>query len=660
MEVVTVIVSIRRTTLPVAAVAAFTATPAFAQGLSTIRLETETTLLRADGRASTVITAQVFDERGNPIADGTIVSFTATGGRLASNDVATVGGIARVVFFAADQPGSAIVTAALTGVTQSLPSRVTINFSRDADITAIANPWIRLYGSNYTGYIADNAVVMAMGAGGTAEFTYKNVTLRADTIQYHARENYLLAVGNVTIKVGEETRSFRAVRWNLLQNTGIAERLMEDRPVDYELSGPLLKETPFDKNRSLSPTETWTLTDLSEANITVVAKNIAIEPGKQVQFQRATFYIAGQKTFYFPVHVMDLNQKFIFPKQLIGFSQEGISVDVPLYYDVRPGGIGTFHIRHSARIGNSAYSIRPGWSFDTVQTYNGAQRMSGSVEINGLSRGDWGLNFSHAQQLGVNTAASVYFNSPNHRNLLINPQFSHNFKDFYVAGTGLTSYSPGANDTFTGKKGPDSGAVSGNLTAETRSRSFPGVKSLRYVLTGGLGRQHYFGGSSYYKGDTTTRSLGTRLFTTPLAIASQTTLTQSASFSNLWADHTGSAGRILPGATFLATTSLNRTLGNIGSFGINYDFTRTPSNASQVSYGKWSPSARTDRISQQRRGMGFHGFRVARSGCITVHPLRQPGFQSLQKYAWARHVSAVRICGQSPRRHRTCPLLPRF
>ena len=570
---------------PLTAAAALSAAPVFAQGLSTIRLETEKSLLRADGRTSTVITAQVFDNRGNAVADGTIVNFTATAGRLASNDVPTVGGIARVLFYAADQPGTAIITAALGGVTQSLPSRVTITFSRDADNAEFANPWIRISGPTYTGYIADNAIVQAIGKDGAAEFAFRNITLSADNIQYHARENWLIAVGNVTLKIGDETRSFRALRWNLEQGTGLAERIRDNRLSAYELSGPLLTETPFDKNRLLPATETWALADLSDAQMAVVARSIQIEPGKRLLFRRATFYASSVKMYSVPVHVMSLDQKFIYPKQLIGFSQQGLSVDVPVYYDVRPNTIGTLHVRHSARIGDSAYSIRPGWSFDTVQTYTGPQRMNGTVEINGLSRDDWGVNFSHAQQLGINTGASLYLNFPNHKNLLLNPQISHNFKDFYVSANGTGSLAPGYTDPTSGIKGPNSGALSGVLTAETHSRPVPNVKSLRYVLTAGLGKQHYFGGSQYLKGDALTNTLGTRLYTAPLPIARNTTLTQSAAYSHLWASHRGLAGNVLSGATFLATTTLNQTLGSLGSVGLSYDFTRTPANASQVTYG---------------------------------------------------------------------------
>ncbi len=572
--------------VPLAIAAGLSSTPVLAQGVSSIQFTAEKTLLRADGRSSIVLTAKVFDNRGSLVPDGTIVQFTATAGRLAQSEVTTVGGVALVTFYAADQPGQAVVTASLQGVAQSLPSRLVINFSRDADNADTRTPWITIAGSQYTGYIADNGIVQAVGKGGTAEFTYRDLTIRANTIQYNARENRLLAVGNVQVTVGKvEPVNYNTLRYDFGQGAGQAERIIDAKPLAFDITGSTFQELPFAVGRFPPPRETWTLTDLSDAQMAVVASAISIEPGKQLQFRRATVYAAGQKTFTLPVHMMEIDQKFIFPRQLIGFSDQGISVDVPLYYDVRPGGLGTLHIRHSSRVGGSAYAIRPGWSVDAIQTYTGPQRTTGRVELSGLTRGDWGMVAQHAQRIGQDTSASLYFSSPNHRSLLFNPQLSHNFRDFYVNANALGSLSPSYTDPGSGAKVSSGSAVSGSVNAETYSRPIPGVKSLRYVLTGGLSRQHYAGETDYQRGDTYTSSLGTRAFTPALKIARNTTLTQSASLANLWVAHRGYAGNTLPGITMLATTSLNYSLGDLGLLGLNYNFTRTPSNAKSSYYG---------------------------------------------------------------------------
>lgn len=575
-----------RSRAPLILAAGFSAAPAFAQGVSSIQFSAEKTLLRADGRSSIALTAKVSDKSGALVADGTIVHFTTTAGRLAQSDVATVGGVAYVTLFAADQPGTAVVTASLQSVTQSLPSRIIITFSRDADTGDARTPWINISGPQYTGYIADNGIVQASGKDGTAEFSYRDVIIRADTLQYNARENWLLAVGKVTLTVaGTEPRSYNTLRYDFNAGAGVAERLGDNKLLPFEITGPKLEEVPFAPGRFAPTVETWTLKDLSGAQIAVVARFISIEPGKQIQFRRPTFYAAGVKGPAYPVFAMDLGQKFFTSRNLIGFSQQGLSVDVPLPYAVERNTVGTLHIRHSPRVGGSAYAIRPGWSLDAIQTYSGPQRTTGRVELSGVTRGDWGLTAQHGQKLGADTSASLYFNSPNHKSVLFNPQLSHNFPNFYVNANAFASSSPGYRDPVSGVRGPDSAAVSGTLNAETYSRPFPSVKSLRYVFTGGVGRQHYVGDADYLKGDAYTSSLGTRVFTPALSIAKNVTLTQSASLSHLWVAHNGVAGNVRPGVTALATTSLNYSLGDLGLIELNYNFTRTPSNASVSYYG---------------------------------------------------------------------------
>ena len=92
----------------------FTASNAFP--LIAVDLKPEKPVIRADGRSTSVIAARVFDDRGAPVADGTRVQFSTTLGRLDTQVAETRGGFARVTLTAADQPGTATITANLEAV----------------------------------------------------------------------------------------------------------------------------------------------------------------------------------------------------------------------------------------------------------------------------------------------------------------------------------------------------------------------------------------------------------------------------------------------------------------------------------------------------------------------------------------------------------------
>lgn len=70
------------------------------------------TQIVADGVSTSTITAEVSDQDGNPIADGTQVTFTTTSGSFPSNPyvTTTTNGVATAILTSSDQVGKAIVT----------------------------------------------------------------------------------------------------------------------------------------------------------------------------------------------------------------------------------------------------------------------------------------------------------------------------------------------------------------------------------------------------------------------------------------------------------------------------------------------------------------------------------------------------------------------
>ena len=268
-----------------------------APALSSIRLTATPPVVRADGHSTTYINAEVYDERGEFVPDGTRVRFTTTGGsaRLDTGVATTKNGVARVLLTAPNQPGETFVAATVEGVGQSVPVQIKIAFTLDADASETGVTWERIEGRDYVGYAADNRVVQADGKNGEAHFSYRSLSVSANTLQYNAQENTLLATGNVTLKQNGVERKYSTLRYGPLQSEGVGERVEDgDKPQYFRVHGSLAEETPFAPGTHPGEND-FLPDDLSEARIVIVARSVALEPNRRLQFRRATFYLDGQK-----------------------------------------------------------------------------------------------------------------------------------------------------------------------------------------------------------------------------------------------------------------------------------------------------------------------------------------------------------------------------
>ncbi|MBC8102270.1 MAG: hypothetical protein H7Z41_06760 [Cytophagales bacterium] len=555
-----------------------------AAGVATIQITAERTLLRADGRSTTALRAQVRDENGVLVPDGTRVRFSATAGRLENTVVETQAGIASVFLTAADLAGTAVVTVNLESGLQAAPANITIRFSVDAETSETGTNWVRVDGA-YVGYISDYQTIQANGRRGKspAKITYRSFTVTADSLQLDVKSNLLRAQGNVTVREGGgEALTFNALRYDLLQGTGVAERLDEGRSLAVELSllGGEMVVTPPLENAPPLVRDTWQLKDLSDGNVAIVARSLSLNPGSQIRFARATFYLNGEKTLSVPNHVMELQQGQLFREQIIGLGPTGVSVDLPLYYDVRPQGIGTLHVRRGAQVGSSAYSVRPGWRADLDQSYSGRNGAEGTVEVNNLAQGDWGLRLRHAQRLGSDTRGSLFVDFPNNRDLFLTSQASRSFKSFTLNAVGYASRSPGYDNLFTGERVGAGGILRGQLYVQTNPRPFLRERRLSYTLSAGTSRQNFYGFSSDRQGVLVNNNANLRLNTAPIALAPSVSLTQSLSVGQAFISGSAVDRRVYTGQgsgmTLLGSTAVNRTFGRLGAGSLTYDYAQTP------------------------------------------------------------------------------------
>lgn len=557
----------------IAAAAATPVAPSLAAGLASIRLTPEREVIRADGKSATVIIAEVRDERGNVVPDGTRIRFATTAGRLDTTVVGTQNGVARVLLTASDIPTSALVTANLETPGLAAPAQRTIIFSLDAEEEQ--SNWMRIEGDTYIGYAAVSGIIQANGKDGGARIFFRNITVSADALQLNVADNSLVAVGNVQLTRGDVKQTYSSLRFQLMQAQGIGatEDAEQGRRSLFTVRGPRLEQTPLTPVVG-NPEHEAALADLSTETIMVVARSLALEPGRWLQFRRATFYIDGVKTVSLPYHVMALGQDSLFQEQIVGYGPTGLTVDFPLYYDVRPSGVGTFHIRRAPRVGSSAYATRPGWSLDLEQGYNAAGKLDGTFELTGMTRKDWGARLRHGQRFDGATRANLFVDFPNHRDLFANTQLSRQFRGFTLNGMASGSRSTTV-DPVSGERA-SGGDLRGQLFAETNPHALLGIAPLRYTLNVSTARQSFYGPNALAQGIVQTQTANVRLFTNPLPLGRQTSLTQTLSLGKTWVGGGANQFGLRDGPSILGTTSLNRLLTGLGSAQITYDYAQTP------------------------------------------------------------------------------------
>ncbi|WP_394793708.1 invasin domain 3-containing protein [Armatimonas sp.] len=541
--------------------------------LIAVDLKPEKPVIRADGRSTSVIAARVFDDRGAPVADGTRVQFSTTLGRLDTQVAETRGGFARVTLTAADQPGTATITANLEAG-GAVPARAQVAFSNDTQSAELTNQWLRFTGSVYVSLAVLSPtlrIVDVLGKTHDARASYGDVTISADHIQYRLGVPVVYAEGNVVLEVGKVRRRYYRIAFDLLQQTGFAETATGR----IELGRGLLET-------ALPPTEapSWQFMDLGAAPLVIGARSIGLNQEGMVQFRQATFYLEGQKAYSTPYHIMTLRQQSLYREQLVGVGASGMWLNLPYYFNVQPRGVGTLFLRRGAPFGSSVYSQRQGWTLDMEQSYNGAGAMEGQLQVLNLASTNRGLRLQHNQKLDTKTDASLFMDLIGGQNLFGSSQIGHNFPAFRVNMSAALNRYRGFTDTTTGLGVPASGDWRVQTTAESYPRLLGPKSGVHYALTAAHTDQQFFGGQNA-RGAIQSQNLGTRFYANPLKLDPRTSLTQSGVLGYTWVEApVGTSGIGKSGVSVQTTTTVAQPVRwralALGTFQVSYDYFQTP------------------------------------------------------------------------------------
>jgi hypothetical protein len=428
-------------------------------GRASLQLAAAPSVLIADGKSQTTITATIHNADGSLAPDGTTVQFSTSLGTLDHANISTVGGVARAVLTSSATPGNAtvMVSTFLGGDSGAAEQSIVVAFSNDHDLVSTNGDsrWLRVDCPQYLVYSADFRIVEAQGTKGSAVLRYGPVMITADSIQVDL-VSLVVRARNATIHRGHETLAAAELRYDLYGNEGwaVLPSSASSGPRSVSISGVLLATMPLDSayvDESIQDNP-YKFVDLSPSRVVISARAIAVDPTSTIQFRRATIYSDGKKIISMAYHSMPLQTDQLFGEQIAGFSTDGFFLNVPYYYHMSPNSTGTLYIRNSAVATAGIQSnlppsladgARPGLALDLLHTYRTPSGGTGSLVINGLTQSDWGANWTHSERLDAQTNAYFNVDSPTHRGIFATSTFNHQMKDYSLSFSANRSEDPG-------------------------------------------------------------------------------------------------------------------------------------------------------------------------------------------------------------------------
>jgi len=204
--------------------------------LYSIRLSASPSILLSDGKSVALVSAEVRDEKGNLVPDGTQVQFSASLGVLRDTVVATSAGIARTQITSSSLPGLATITATLPGATAF--GEVRITFTDDPEMLKQRSNTFLFLSAQYLAYSADWRCIEAVSSQQQAEIVLGGLRLQARSYQYKLDDEVVVAE-DALLSRGKRQLSVQRLRYYPRRDEGQAVIFTGDGKVEeFSFKGP--------------------------------------------------------------------------------------------------------------------------------------------------------------------------------------------------------------------------------------------------------------------------------------------------------------------------------------------------------------------------------------------------------------------------------------
>lgn len=362
---------------------------AFAGEPASIQLTVRPPRAVADGSSFVTVTANVRDGAGRLVADGEIVSFSATLGNIEAT-AATKGGQASAQLTAPNIPGTSVVTVssgravAETRVVFTRPGASEIRPTRAVVVTG--------------DYLVYDDAAKAVDVVGKARIRVGAVGITGDRAQIILSAGAAIVEsrpGSNGTEVRDGARAFSAdrVRYDWASRDGYAMGISDPIRGIHYFSAEDLKPVPTRERFVVSPFE---MRATGESPLIIRGARLVLEPNVEMVFSRADIVLAGKRRFSLPVFVFPIGPARQGDPRYVGVGPEGPLLDIPYTFAAGAQGVAQARLKYNAPEGLYG-SYVPGWALDLLSRYNAGGRADGTLELNRVTSTDRGFTWTHNQ-----------------------------------------------------------------------------------------------------------------------------------------------------------------------------------------------------------------------------------------------------------------------
>ncbi len=365
----------------------------------------------ADGKSQATIRAELRDQSGLAVPDGTTVVFRIDGGELSLDGnerrqviTAETANGAVTVYATSTETGTATIYAELT--TGQGENRVSIAFVEEGSSLLGGAGVIHVRGK-WVGYALDLAVVEARDQ---AEVEFAGILITSpDLLQIDVNSLSLTAM-NARVESRGQSIEADELAYDLLSGQGTLRRIGEAGIEELCFDSFTLEErTPEEELNG----EAFRL-GTADAAAWAVAKGVSIYPQQKVVLRAATLYAGGRKVMGLPKYWIIAMPGYsgTTHSRVMGVNSDGeLAVDFPYFYRVSETQTSAIKLQHGASAGSVI--ARDDWSLALEESYD-TGLAEGTVSLVGLPRGDWGLQWRDQRSLGGRRDGYFTVYSPDH------------------------------------------------------------------------------------------------------------------------------------------------------------------------------------------------------------------------------------------------------
>ncbi len=411
---------------------------AWAQSGYSIIMRPYPSAIIADGQSTTSITCEIYDNKGNAVADGIRVEFTTSLGSVTPY-AETSGGTVQPTLYSVPNEGTAIVTATIPML--GVISRCQVDFLAPGT-EIITENHVSVEGKKYLCYNADDSIIEA--AYGEVTVKYKGINIECYECQIDTRKNSMILrpkIGELlTIKRQDKELTTSELYVTMSTNTAYgyvkddAGKLVPSQVRLADLRCQTLERLPSSVSFDYEPNP--------EPQLYMTAKLLILEPKKEVKAKSPTLYVKGIRTFTVPYLKMSLagSSNGLFDN-FIAYGSNGLRIDLPVYVSLTPTTSTALRVQRDSSNLSGTLSSGDFWKIDLEHEYGQGTGSTGIVEAMNINQKDgWGLRFNNRTVMNGGRKLQSSIEYPNHENILSSVNYSQSLPSFYYSVAGRYRY----------------------------------------------------------------------------------------------------------------------------------------------------------------------------------------------------------------------------